>query len=283
MVKQVVLKFQFVFLLLMLMALMYSCLPEQQIAKTFIQSGNGINLLVTPPDQVYKFNRKGELIPGFDQLTNEQKDSALWFSSRYMQRLSDSLLLESYVNAFLEELRQLGFNVYLTDTPDAFNPAAAQSYNVNMAQLQLDEYLYPVEDEFEYFDSVFKKRIDINAIDFSGWFDLKKAGKENARTTTLYGTSTAYDEFEGRFFNDPFSGMVRYRYTVDTMEVNDIYEISGVLGKKFAGYLFDFFLNQYIAKNLPPNMELTDYYRYIRRKNAIVPAYEDRFEILDTR
>lgn len=283
MVKQVVFKFQFGFLLLMVMALMHSCLPEQQIAKTFIQSGNGINLLVTPPDQVYKFNRKGELVPGFDELTDEQKDSALWFSSRYMQRLSDSLVLESYVNAFLEELRQLGFNVYLADAPEAFNTAATQSYNVIMAQFQLDEYLYPVEDEFEYFDSLFKKRIDINAIDFSGWFDLKKAGLENARTTTLYGTSTAYDDFDGRFFNDPFSGRIRYRYTVDTMEVADIYEISGFLGKRFAGYLFDFFLNQYIAKNLPPDMELTDYYRYIRKRNAIVPAYEDRFEILGTR
>jgi hypothetical protein len=265
------------------MVLMHSCLPEQQIAKTFIQSGNGINLLVSPPDQVYKFNRKGELVSGFDELNDQQKDSALWFSSRYMQRLSDSLFLEVYVNSFLEELRQLGFNVFLANAPEAFNPAAAQSYNVTMAQVQLDEYLYPVEDEFEYYDSVFKKRVDINAIDFSGWFDLTKAGKENARTTTLYGTLTAYDEFEGRFFNDPFSGLVRYRYTVDTIEVKEIYQISELLGKRFAGYLFDFFLNQYIAKNLPPNLELTDYYRYIRKRNAIVPAYEDRFEILGTR
>ena len=281
--KQVVLKFQFVFLVLTMMALLQSCLPEQQIAKTFIQSGNGINLLVTPPDQVYKFNRKGELVPGFEQLTDEQKDSALWFSSRYMQRLSDSLILEAYVNAFLEELRQLGFNVYLADSPEAFNPGAAQAYSVTMAQVQLDEYIYPVEDEFEYFDSVFKKRIDINAVDFSGWFDLKKAGKENARITTLYGTSTGYDEFDGRFFNDPFSGRIRYKYTVDTMEVSDIYDFSRYLGTRFAGYLFDFFLNQYIAKNLPPGLELTDYYRYVRKRNAVIPADGDRFEILETR
>ena len=120
-------------------------------------------------------------------------------------------------------------------------------------------------------------------MDFSCWFELRKAGVENAKRMVLYTTNTAYDTFEGRFFNDPFSGNVRYKYTIDSLRTKDVYEMATYLGKKHAGYLYDYFMNQYIAKHLPEGMKMMDYYHYDRKRKSFSPAYDERFDILGSK
>jgi hypothetical protein len=260
-----------------------SCLPERKVASTFIGSPHMINLLVNPPMQVFKFNHKGEAIAGFDSLSQDQQDSALWDNSKYIQFISDSILLENYMNNFIDELRLLGFNVYLNSAIDSFMTGKPQSYVLDVTQVQLDEYNYPLEDEDAFLDTIYYKKFNLNAVDYSCWFNLGKAGVENTRKVLLYASNTAYDTFDGRFFNDPFSGTVRYKYTIDSLETKDVYEMATYLGKKHAGYLYDFFLNQYIAKHLPEGIEMEDYYHYNRNRKSLTPAYEDRFEILGTK
>ena len=260
-----------------------SCLPERKVADNFINSPHVLNLLVIPPDYVFKYNHKGESIEDFSALTQTGQDSALWVNSRYMQYLSDSLILEDYMNIFISELRNLGFNVYLEDAVDSFMTGKPQSYVVDISQMQLDEYFYPLEDEDAFNDTVYYKKINLNAVDFSCWFDLSKANTENAKKTVLYSTATSYDSFEGRFYNDPFTGAVRYKYNIDSLTVTDVYAMATYLGKKHAGYLYDFFMNQYIAKHLQEGTQMQDYYHYNRANKSFSPANDDRFKVLGTK
>jgi hypothetical protein len=262
------------------MVMLQSCLPEHKVAKTFIDSPHMINLLVNPPAMVFKFNHKGEAIEDFDSLKPIIQDSLLWTNSRYMQYMNDSVLLENYMNNFIEGLRLNGFNVYLNTAIDSFSTEKPQSYVLDVSQVQLDEYLYPLEDEDSFLDTIYIKKFKLNAVDFSCWLNLGKAGSASGKKTTLYATNTAYDTFDGRFFNDPFSGTVRYKYNIDTLKTKDIYEMATYLGTKHAGYVYDFFLNQYIARNLPEGVRMDDYYHYNRSRKNLVPANEDRFEIL---
>ncbi len=276
-------RYFFALILIAGLASLQSCLPEQKIANTFIQSPHLINVLVTPPDLVFKFNHKGEEIDGFDSLPQAQQDSLLWIRSSYVQFMQDSILLENYLNNFINELRSLGFDVFLGSTPDSFMTGKPQSYVLDISQMQIDEYLYPLRDEDAFLDTIYYKLFDLNAVDFSCWFELGKAGSETMKKTLLYASGTAYDTFDGRFFNDPFTGTVRYKYNIDSLQTTDIYDLASYLGKKHAGYLYDFFMNQYIAKHLPKGMEMDDYYHFNQKRKNIVPAYEDRFGILGTR
>ncbi|MCK9424209.1 MAG: hypothetical protein M0Q38_16610 [Bacteroidales bacterium] len=260
-----------------------SCLPERKVAQVFIQSPHEINLLVFPPDLIYKYNHKGETIPGFDSLNDTRQDSALWINSSYMQYLSDSMLLETYMNHFIDELRELGFNVYLSNAIDSFMKNKPQSYALDIAQMQLDEYLYPLEDEEPFEDTIYYKRFDLNAIDFSCWFELSKVNITRTRKTILYSSLTAYDTFDGQFYFDPWTSKVKYKYKIDTLRIKDVYEMAGYIGKKHAGYLYDYFLNQYIAKNLPPDEMLQYYYHYDRLRKNISPVEDDRFEIIGSK
>ncbi len=280
------LRFYPVFILLFLasgLLVMPSCTPERKVANTFINSPHVLNLLVMPPDNVFKFSHKGESVKNLSELSQEQQDSALWAESHFMQYLSDSLLLETYMNNFIGELRNLGFNVYLDDAIDSFMTGKPQSYVLDISQMQLDEYFYPVEDQESYMDTIYYKKTNVNAVDFGCWFDLSKANTENAKKTVLYATSTIYDSFEGRFYSDPFTGRVKYKYRIDSLAVKDIYEMASYLGKKHAGYLYDFFMNQYIAKHLPEGVQMEDYYHYNRAKNSFWPADDERFQVLGTK
>lgn len=262
-----------------------SCLPERKIATTFISQPPEINLLIFPPELIFKYNHKGELIPGFDTLPEALKDSALWVNSTFVQYLSDSLLLETYMNNLIEELRNFKFNVYLGASIDSFLLLQApQSYLLNLSQMQIDEYLYPLEDEEVFMDTIYYKRFDLNAIDFSNWFELNKVNPgEKKRVTTLYSSHSAFDSFEGEFLVNPWGGEVNYRYKIDSIMVEDVTEMAAYLGKKHASYLYDYFLNQYIAQHLPPGEMLYHYYHYNRFRKSLTPTDIDRFEFLGTK
>ena len=105
---------------LLLASILVSCSVEQKLAQNFIKTQPNITLQVFTPDLLYKFNHKGEEISGFDTLNDAQQDSSLFVNSRFMQYVNDSIYLENYINNFLDELRALGFTVYLDHSVDSF-------------------------------------------------------------------------------------------------------------------------------------------------------------------
>lgn len=260
-----------------------SCLPEQKLAQTFAKSGPKIRLMVTPPDYIYKYNHKGEDIDGFAQMTDKQQDSALFYSSLFIQRLSDSSLLEEYINQFIAELRKANFEVYLPDQIDSFLSNQTQAYMVNISQIQLDEYTYPLEDKEPINDTVYYKKFNLNAMDFSVWFELSKVNAEKPKKTILYDSQSAYDSFDGNFIVDPWTNTVRYKYHIDSLSLSDVYDMARFLGRRHGEYLFDFFMNQWVAFNMPQNQYSTYYYHYNRKRNMMEATDEDRFQILNDR
>lgn len=269
--------------LAMILALVTSCMPGREMAKSFTAAENPLELVITPPEFVYKFNHKGEKIPGFDSMPAGRQDSALWNSSLYMQFVSDSIILENYMNSFISELKVYGFKVHLNDTANETLKSKPQVYRLGVTQVQLDEYLYPLQDEDSFLDTVYYKHFDLNAVDLSCWFEIAKIANWPRNRTLLYSTRTAYDTFDGRFFNDPLTGTVRYRYSIDTLHIQDIYDLASFMGRKHAGYLYDLILNAYVDIHLPEGYESEDYYHYDPRKRSLSPAGEERFEIIENR
>ncbi len=267
--------------LFFLFVLLTSCLPEKKLARDFVGKHPDFNLMVLVPDLVFKYNHKGEEIAGLDTLTAEEQDSVLFYNSRYMQYISDSVFLERYVNRFIDELRLLGFNVYLTASLDTFFRGMPQSYQLNIAQLQLDEYTYTHVDRYPADDSVLVRIFPLNAVDFSVWMELSKLNTDGSSKRLLYATHSVLDDFDGYFYLDPLSFDIGYRYRHDTLQGEEIYQMASAIGRRHAGYLYDFFLNQYVLYHLAPGSFQPYYYRYNRLKDQLVPTEDERFEILE--
>jgi len=269
------------YILIILVAGFTACTPEYKLAKEFRANPPEFFLHVTPPELLFKYNHKGEMVEDFKQMSTIQQDSALFYSSGFVQYINDSLFLENYVNGFLDELRNLQFAVYIGHEADSFLLRQQQSYELSIAQVQLDEYFYPYEDEEYYYDTLFYKKFDLDAVDFSVWLELSKIGGSNSVRTILYSSHMASDNLEGEFLFDPFRKTVKYSYTIDSLEVEDINNIAVFLGKVHASYLYDFFLNQYISFHIPQGFTPEVYYHYNRFRNSFVPVEDERFDLLD--
>ena len=267
----------------LLVVLLASCTMEKKLAQTFVKTPPEINIQLFTPDILFKFNHKGEEIEGFNALTDAQQDSALYASSKFMQYVNDSIYLERYLNNFINELRALGFNVFLDNSVDSFLQRQPQSYVVNISQLQLDEYIFPLEDSEPFDDTVYFKSFKLNAVDASTWFELSKINTPNPKKTVIYSSFTSSDGFDGNFVINSFTLNVQYKYKIDSLRLKDIYELSVYAGKKDASYLFDFFMNQYIAYYLPKGTEPQNFLHYNRFNKSLTPAEDERFEILQVK
>jgi len=260
--------------------LMASCSMEKKLGQTFVKSPPGIDLQLFTPDVLFKFNHKGEEIVGFKDLSDSQQDSALYVNSKFLQFVEDSIYLEHYMNSFIDELRSLGFNVFLDHSVDSFLQGKPQSYVVNISQVQLDEYKFPVVDSETVEDTVYTKTFNLIAVDASAWFELSKINTSKPQKTVLYSSFTASDGFEGNFLINSFTLDVQYRYKIDSLKQKDIYELSFYAGRKDASYLFDFFMNQYIAYHFPKGMEPLYYLHYDRFRQTLTPTEDELLEVL---
>jgi hypothetical protein len=57
---------------------------------------------------------------------------------------------------------------------------------------------------------------------------------------------------------------VKYEYTIDSLRLDEIYPSVSFFGNLYAGYLFDFLMNDYIARNLQAGYQPSGYYTYDR-------------------
>ena len=275
---------KFLFLFSFFFSLFTSCTPELKLATNFVKTHPEINLQLFTPDNLFKFNHKGEDIEGFNSLTDRQQDSALYASSKFLQYTNDSVFLENYMNSFIDELRALGFQVYLDHSVDSFLKEQPQSYIVNISQIQLDEYKFPIEDSEPFGDSILYESFQLNGLDASSWFELTKINTPNPKKTVLYSSFTSSDGFEGRFILNQFTMDFRYKYKIDSLKMKDIYEMATYTGKKNASYLFDFFMNRYIAFQLAKvDMESEIWLHYNRFNNTFIPTEEEQFEVINSK
>ncbi|MBN1199802.1 MAG: hypothetical protein JXA23_10655, partial [Bacteroidales bacterium] len=125
--------------LILLVAGITACTPEYKLAKEFRATPPDFYFHLDPPAFLYKYNHKGEMIEDLQKMNPEQQDSALFFSSTFVQYINDSAFLEKYINGFLNELRSLQFPVYIGHDADSFLMSQPQSYEIDLTQIQLDE------------------------------------------------------------------------------------------------------------------------------------------------
>jgi len=256
---------------------------ERKLGKEFLAQTPQICIELYTPENLYKFSHKGEKVPKFDSLTPVQQDSALLAGSRFIQYVDDSVFLDRYVNSFIEELRGIGFRVFLDSNVDTILRTQPQAYVVNMSQVQLDEYFDPYEDTEQVGDTQYSKSFELNAVDASSWFELSKYNAVKPVKTILYSSFTASDGFSGNFQMNNFSMNVQYRYKIDSLKMKDIYDLASFSGRRDANYLFDYFMNQFIAYHMPEGMEILGYLHYVPSAKTFNFTEEEKFEVLKSK
>ncbi len=248
---------------------------ERKMAKAFVSIASaGIPVQVRPPAFLYKYNLKTGVLDSVSYANTRQKDSILWVHSDFIRRIDDSVFISRFMKGYLSELKMYGFR--LQDTVTGNN-----GYRIHVAQIELEEQFYPYADTAYYGNDVYVHRQRLNALDVSSWFQVQGPMVKGAKGKVLFAENLLTDNLEGHFDVDPYSGDIKYLYTLDTLTVKKIYSYAQNLGRTYAGYTFDYLLNAFLRQKVPASKRNKHYWRYDPYRKKFFYAYDDRFVPLD--
>ncbi len=269
-------------LIVIMLFAMLSCSIERKLANEFIQKADSISVLLIPPDFVFKTNLKNYQIGGFDKLGSAEQQQILYDSSIFLKNISDTFLISRFFSSMETTLRKFGIYTYSQDEIVEFMDVKNIAYQVTLAQLEMEEGIYPYRAEDVFFDTVlFYEDFDLEQVSLNCWFEISKLNDPKAVNNILYASDFLTDELEGRFTSNVFTGEVKFKYNIFSLEKEDVYTLAAREGEHYAGYIFDYIMNQYIYFNLPDQNPPKTYLSYDHDAGVLFPAEDRRFLFLD--
>lgn len=257
-----------------------SCITEQKLADQYLAQLPGSPFFIIPQYELFKDN----FTVTYDstvQYTPEQYDSIEWVQSYYLQYLSDSIYLTQFTNSLISELTSQGFNVFVSNSSVIFDSLTDPKKVIKIAELQLSEE-HGIE--YSYINVVDNEKVSIygfhgNKICLDSWIEAIRP--DTSATQVLHLTGCYTDDFVSGFDPEQLTDVKDLQNFRDSLEIVDLYRMADESGRKHAELLLDYFITCYIWENLPhwfsPTME---YYHFDRKSKSIVPALQEKFDIL---
>jgi hypothetical protein len=261
-----------------------SCQLEKKTVRAFIDSPRAEPLLLLLPDYIFPVNLKEYDIPGKDSLDEAAIDSLMIDYSLFLKDINDSVVLARFSNAFIRGLQGFGYKVYPESKLDSVLHGNQRTYVVNLAQMTVEEYIHPYSESYYVGDElVTLKDIDLNALNLNVWIELG-AMNGDKKIKVLFASDYLFDRLSGNFRQNFFASQLTFEYAIDTLTVKQFYSMAEYFGGKCSGFLFDFFMNEYLKENLPPDYPYDpQYYHYDHERQMILisESPEDRFTELE--
>jgi hypothetical protein len=157
----------------------------------------------------------------------------------------------------------------------------SNSYQVNIAQIELEETLYTFRDEIMIYDDYYYHDHNLNAVYANSWFEIANFDEDDSNQQVYFASDMITDMADGSFDYDIFSGKVRYMYNIDSLELKVLYDFAYRIGKEYAGYTFDLLLNDELNRKISPDSRSSKYWRFDPDGHFFYPATDDRFMPLD--
>ncbi|HEY9115139.1 MAG TPA: hypothetical protein VIN10_10600 [Bacteroidales bacterium] len=273
--------FRQILLIISSIVLFISCSTERKLAVYYAKNASSINALVLSPAFLYKVNQKTYLLDSLGITDESIFDSVLYANSDLLQYVNDSLFLSNYIYGLKKELAVFGIKVYGEKEMGSFLENDSNAVLINVAQVELEEVLYPWEDITQIYDTKYTYSHLLNAVYINSWIEIGKYDQVNSTQQVYFASDLITDIVDGEFNYDVFSQKIQYMYNYDSLTVSQIYDYAYVLGRTYAGYTFDLLLNTYLDKKLLNGSRSDKYWRYDPIKHVFFPAQKDMFILME--
>ena len=237
-------KTQKLFLGLLLALLFTSCQTELKLAKKYVAERTDIQAAVYFPEQAE---------------VKVEYNTQLGKQTEVLNGFSQDLFLDVMYNAYVAEMGQYGVEVYVPEDIDQV-PVDSTHWLVMLSRMEIsgrikqyEDYLFSESDEFSY-------KHPLNTVNVASWFEIN----DSVWLPVLYCEHNLMDGFDSKTDYSFWTDKLDYSYTIDTLELKDVYNFAVYLGKLYAGYTYDYMMNQYIGEEM--KQQSLDYWnRYLLR------------------
>lgn len=267
-------RFRFVFLLFLSVLFFTACSVERKLAREFIkhQEKKGAVLVVQP----FSLNMYNNNEYNFDSVyipQNYPLDSLLFQQTHLLKHISDSVFLENYLNGFINSLRRNGFQIFLPNELAEFRKVETPSYIFKFAQVELSEEISPYTISEEFSGTKFYKVFELNMLNISSWFEFE--AQDTAWSKVLYAEDAVVDEFSGEIFLDEEKGTPVLYFGIDSLVVEEVYQMATDVGEKYASFFTDYLMNAYIEKHFPKDLTKGVFFHYDAENKILYPYKEE--------
>ncbi|MCF0201655.1 MAG: hypothetical protein HUK16_09955 [Bacteroidales bacterium] len=242
----------------MLMAFLSSCSIEKQMGKQFVEQSQGARMAVYFPEKAKASN---------------QYSTQYQTYSKVLDDFNQDMFLDVMYNAFAEAMDDYNVEIYLPDDPDNVKVDSANwlvllsNVEITGSMIRYDDVLFD-----DYYQTV--KSYPLNHVNIASWFELN----DGEWLPVQFGEINLMDGFRSSV--EGFSSN-NYRFEIDTLKLDDVYNAAVFLGKTYAGYVYDCFMNRYISKRLDEMESVRSFFvhydPYKRSLKAVSTDSEDKF------
>jgi hypothetical protein len=257
-----------------------SCSTEHRLTRGFMKSRDSINVCILSPVSVLKDNLKTWEIAGYDTLPKNVQDSMLFFHSRYLQYLNDSLFLGLYTDDLRARLKYCGIRVFGEDSMDTFLASGGKAYTFTIAQVLLEEYLEPYTKSLSFDTNNYRWDLWQNAVAMNVWYEARVLNRNESKMNVLYASMYVRDKITGRFEGNIFTGDVNFVYHLDTINMGSIYVLASKAANMHAQFIFDHILNDYLVQKTLPGEPQPAYLHYDADKKKFRKAGNYKFTLM---
>ncbi len=291
--------------IVVLFALLSSCLVEQKIVLKYQDQFHDTPILFTNSAEIYLVNSKGKIPNNISpEILTYNYDSSFQNSD-----LVKSIDVYDYKNDFgkylLRELKSNNLNIYTADSIIPFIRQSKPRMIIDVIQIEVEEYYDTYYDEIDDLPITFKtanKYLHLKEADVESEYDSN--GTENYYSSvsiprnalivnlwlqidlwfydSTHSSSTIFmdyvfaDNIEGAFVMKGFKNP-QYLYTIDSLQTHDLWKISEIPNKVFAENIIDFLINNIIENRvlLMSNRSPAYNYKYKKSSGLIIPNKEE--------
>ena len=253
---------------------MVSCAPHKKLAYDFVNKAKGASVAFYLPEELQKTNLRSDCNPeSADLILLDECQLQDTINSRIkiLNKIDDEIFLDVVLASFEETLKDYDLNLqYWEDentTPDSMH------WVVDLSHIEIQEHIKyqvsscEVEGNYEF--------IPTTTINVASWFELL-----DGNTSDFLFTEQDYYEYimDCYYTLDSLNNLVT-NLAFNELSVEGFYDFAVILGKLYAGYTFDYFMNEYVRTEMKKKgVEYSDeiYMRYDPYEMYIYYTRKDR-------
>ena len=251
-----------------------SCSMQTNLAYDFVNQSKGAEVAFYVPKELEKINIRKDCNPvniDLASLDEEQLRDTIEARTMIVNKIDDDVFLNVLIASFEETMKDYGVTLNYWENentkPDSLH------WIVDLSHVEISELVEHllthcgVDGNYEFLPST--------TVNVASWFEL--INDENSR---LLFTEQNYGEY-----------IVDCYYTLDTanniivnaefqrLTIDGFYDFAVMLGKLYAGYSYDYFMNDYVRKEMiRRGKEYSEekYLRYNPYESYIYSTYKDK-------
>lgn len=218
------------FIGLLLAMTLSGCQTELKLAKKYVAERQGIQAAVYFPE-------KAEVTVEYNTQLEKQTE--------VLNGFNQDLFLDVMYSAYSEEMGRYGVEVYVPEDIENV-PVDSTHWLVMLSRMEIsgriteyEDYLFSDSEEYSY-------KHPLNTVNVASWFEIN----DSVWLPVLFCEHNLMDGFDSQTDYSFWTGHIDYSYTIDTLELKDVYNYAVYLGKLYAGYTFDYMMNSYVGTEL---------------------------------